>query len=239
MKNLGSTLIRTLLFTSFLLSTQVLAQEEYPHAYPRAGVTKIFENDRGMAWNVEWHKNIEQPYHRHRYDMAGVYLRFGPIKVTRLDGSISPQRPPFEIPRPYFQKKGVTHKEEVIGFSADAPMRWAIMFDLKDVDKKPLTPNAGMNAAFPRDNAKIEIDNERVTLWDYSWTVGESLPAHFYTKDCVQVFYSPGEIKYTDESGKVETRSFKIGDAHFIAAGTIQTQQAISDSPSAITIELK
>lgn len=239
MKNIRTTLATLLVFTLFMFSVNGHAEVDYPHAYPRAGVTKIFENDRGMAWNVEWHKNIEQPYHRHLYDMAGVYLRFGPIRVTRLDGSTSPRRPPFDIPRPYFQKKGVTHKEEVIGFAADAPMRWAIMFDLKEVDKAPLVTTPGMNAAFPRDNATIEIDNERVTLWDYAWTVGETLPKLFYTKDCVQVFYKAGEIQYTDVNGKVERRSFKIGDAYFIAAGTIQSQQAISGSPSAITIELK
>src|SRR5215831_2600859 len=94
----------------------ITAAEDYPHAFPRAGTTKLFDNERVTAWEVHWLKDVAQPIHRHRYDMAGVYLRYGPIRVTSPDGKVSPDRPPFEVPRPYFQKKGITHKEEATGF---------------------------------------------------------------------------------------------------------------------------
>ena len=92
----------------------------------------LFENDRVVAWEVVWKKDVAQPIHRHRYDMAAVYLRYGPIRVTSPDGKVNPPGEAFSVPRPFFQPKGVTHKEEAIGFSADAPERMAIMFDLKD-----------------------------------------------------------------------------------------------------------
>ncbi|MCB1672314.1 MAG: hypothetical protein R3F41_10390 [Gammaproteobacteria bacterium] len=215
------------------------ADDEFPHAYPRSGVKALFENDRVFAWDVTWLRDVEQPYHRHRYDMAAVYLRFGPIRVTQLDGSYNPPGPPFAVPRPFFQGKGVTHKEEMIGFADAAPERWAIMFDLKDVSAKPLSPPTGLAPAFPREGAELAIENERVLEWVHGWETGKPLPAHMYTRDAVQVFYEPGSLSFTDAAGNTQTESFEIGDARFVPAGTIAIEAAVSGSPKAVTIELK
>jgi hypothetical protein len=213
--------------------------EDYPHAYPREGVTKIFENERGIVWDVHWLPGIPQPYHRHQYDMAGVYLRYGPITVTQLDGSVNPQRPPFAIPRPYFQPAGVTHKEEMIGFPEDSPQRWAVMFDLKEIDKPPVALPTGVPAFFPRSGAEAAIDNERVTHWDYTWSIGETVERHMHNKDSLQVFYQAGSIQFTDAQGNVRTEDFAYGDVRYIEAGTIESEVALSGPPKAITIEVK
>ncbi|MBC7983146.1 MAG: hypothetical protein H7Y02_04745 [Candidatus Obscuribacterales bacterium] len=221
-----------------LMSVDAVA-EEYPHAFPRTGVTQLFDNERVTAWYVEWKRNIPQPLHKHRYDMAGVYLRYGPIRVTSPEGVVSPQSPPFEVPRPYFQSKGVTHREEVIGFDADAPERLAIMFDLKEVAAASVVPTSGMPAAFPREGAIKAIDNPRVTEWDHTWIIGHAVPTHMHDKDSVQVFFQGGTIKFTGVDGKVETKTFKFGDARFIPRGTVCAEEAINGSPRAVTIELK
>jgi hypothetical protein len=215
------------------------AAEEYPHAFPRAGTKQLFDNERVTAWEVHWLKDTPQPIHRHRFDMAGVYLRYGPIRVTSPEGVVSPDRPPFEVPRPYFQKKGVTHREEAIGFGPDAPERMAVMFDVKDKIVDPIVPPEGMARAFPRDGANKAIDNDRVTEWDYTWKVGQIVPTHQHDKDSVQVFFQGGSIKFTAANGKVETKTFNFGDARFIPRGTIDSEEAITGSPRAITIELK
>ena len=212
---------------------------EYPHAFPREGTQQLFDNERVTAWRVEWLRDIEQPIHRHRYDMAGVYLRYGPIRVTSPDGVVSPQRPAFEVPRPYFQKKDITHREEMIGFGADAPQRLAIMFDLKEVVVAPVKPPAGVPTAFPREGAIKAIDNERVIKWDYTWKPGRVVATHMHDKDSVQVFYRGGTIKFTGADGKSETKRFAFGDARFIPRGTVKSEEAIEGSPRAITIELK
>jgi quercetin dioxygenase-like cupin family protein len=152
---------------------------------------------------------------------------------------VSPQRPPFEVPRPYFQAKNITHREEVIGFPADAPERLAIMFDLKEVSVAPLAPKPGMPTAFPRAGAIKAIDNPRVTEWDYTWAVGQPVAAHLHDRDSVQVFFEGGTIKFTRPDGKAETKTFASGDARFIPRGTVDTEEALSGSPRAITIELK
>jgi len=221
-----------------LVASAVVAGD-YPHAFPRTGTTKRFENERVTAWEVVWKRDVAQPIHRHRYDMAGVYLRYGPIRVTSPDGAVSPQRPPFEVPRPYFQLKNITHREEMIGFAPDAPERLAIMFDLKEVNVAPVEPRQGMPTAFPREGAIKAIDNERVTEWDYTWSTGHPVTTHMHHKDSVQVFFQGGTLRFTGPDGKVETKAFAFGDARFIPRGTIDTEEAVTGSPRAITIELK
>jgi hypothetical protein len=213
--------------------------DDYPHAFPREGTKQLFDNERVTAWRVEWLRDIKQPIHRHRYDMAGVYLRYGPIRVTSPEGVASPQRPAFEVPRPYFQKKDITHREEMIGFAPDASQRLAVMFDLQEVSVAPVTPPSGVPTAFPREGAIKAIDNERVTEWDYTWTSGRVIATHMHDKDSVQVFYQGGTIKFTTADGKSETKRFAFGDARFIPRGTVETEEAVEGSPRAITIELK
>jgi hypothetical protein len=60
-----------------------------------------------------------------------------------------------------------------------------------------------------------------------------------HDKDSVQVFFRGGTIKFTSADGKVETKTFKFGDARFIPRGTIDTEVASDGSPGAVTIELK
>ena len=201
---------------------------------------KLFENERLTAWRVEWRKEVVQPIHRHRYDMAAVYLRYGPIRVTSPDGVVAPVSPPFQVPRPFFQPKGVTHREEAIGFAADAPERMAIMFDLKEVTIPALKPKDGMPTAFPRPGAeKPAIDNARVLEWDYTWQVGQPVARHLHDRDAVAVFADGGTIKFTAADGSVETKTYAPGDTRFIPRGTIDLEEATAGKPRAVTIELK
>jgi hypothetical protein len=220
------------------VAAATIAAQNYPHAFPRKGVTKLFENERVVAWDVKWVRDVEQPVHRHQFDMAAVYTVYGPIRVTAPDGVVSPQSPPFEVPRPFFQPKGVTHKEEAIGFPG-APEREAVMFDLKDVSFPQVT-RPGMLTAFPREGArKAAIDNDRVREWDYTWQPGKLVPMHIHDRDSVEVFFDPGTIRYKTQDGKEESRTFKRKDTRWIPRGTMESEEAISGTPRAVTIELK
>jgi len=238
MKTIRIALLLPLLTLISFQLPPVVAEEELPHAYPRTGVRTLFENERVYAWDVTWLPGIEQPYHRHRYDMAAVYLRFGPIRVTQLDGTENPQRPPFEIPRPFFQPAGVTHKEEMVRFPEDTPQRWAIMFDLKEVLGRSVSVERGTEPAFPRDGAELAIDNERVMEWEHGWPE-DSDELMTYERDAVRVMSEPGILQYTLPSGTTVTEVLAIGDARFIPAGTVRAEKAVHGSPRAVTIELK
>ena len=168
--------------------------------------------------------------------MAGVYTVYGPIRVTSPDGTVSPVTP-FAVPRPYFQPKGVTHKEEAIGFP-DAPEREAVMVDLKEVSFPPVM-KAGVGTAFPRDGAAKAIDNARVIEWDFTWVPGRPVAQHIHDKDSVEVFFDPGTIRYKRADGTEDTKTFKRKDARFVQRGTIDTEEAIGGSPRAVIVELK
>ena len=234
------TMLFLLVIISFALpSIQLYAIEELPHAYPRIGVRTLFENERVFAWDVTWLPGIEQPYHRHRYDLAAVYLRYGPIRITTLDGEENPQNPPFDIPRPYFQPAGVTHKEEMVRFPEDAPQRWAIMFDLKETIGRREEVRPGTVAAFPRPSAELAIDNGRVLEWIHEWTLGAESEPLTYERDALQIITESGVLQYTFQSGVTLTEAYATGDARFIPAGTVRSEKAISGAPKAVTIELK
>lgn len=223
-----------------LAATTTMVAQNYPHAFPRTGVKKLFENERVVAWEVNWLTGVEQPIHRHQYDMAAVYLRYGPIRVTAPDGTVNPQSPPFEVPRPFFQAKNVTHREEAIGFPPGTPERMAIMFDLKEVSVPAVPAPKGMTTAFPREGAMTPaIDNTRVLEWDYTWQPGRKVPMHIHDRDSVQVFHTGGVIRFTTPDGKVETKTFAAKDTRFIARGTIDAEEAVTGSPRAVTIELR
>ena len=121
-------------------------EADYPHAYPREGVTKRFENERVIVWEVLWLDGVAQPYHRHRYDMIGVFLRWGPLRVTRPDGTFTESETPFEVPSTFLLRRGVTHKEEGTG----QPERHS---DLKDYAAPPRDRRTDVRPAFPRDGA--------------------------------------------------------------------------------------
>jgi hypothetical protein len=231
--------LRRMMLLSLLtigLLVPVVTAQTYPHAFPRTGVTRLFENERVIAWDVKWLHDVPQPYHRHQYDMAGVYTVYGPIQVTGLDGTVAPITP-FAVPRPYFQPKDITHKEEAMGL-AGAPVREAVMLDLKEGTFAPVT-RPGTAAAFPREGAAKAIDNARVTEWDYVWIPGRRVETRIYERDAVEVFFDGGTIRYRTPDGKEETRTFARKDARFIPRGTIRSEEAVAGAPRAVIVELK
>ncbi|MEW6323393.1 MAG: hypothetical protein AB1635_20165 [Acidobacteriota bacterium] len=218
-----------------LIGAGTVPAQDYPHAFPRTGATLLFENDRIILWEVNWIHGVKQPIHRHRYDMAGVYLRFGPITVTTPDGKAASGQP-FEVPRPYFQVKGITHREEAMGQPGD-PERLAIMIDLKDGPApRPLAPG-GPPPQFPRPGATKVLENERVRMWDYTWT-DQATEFHTHDTDTVEVFFTPGAIRATTPRGGQEVSPVLFKTARFVARGKVDREEAIQGTPRAIIVEL-
>jgi hypothetical protein len=212
-------------------------QAEYPHAFPRKGVTQILDNIRVTVWEVNWRHGDQQPVHRHAYDMAGVYLRWGPITVTNLDGT-AVQSPEFPVPRPYFQEKGITHREEASGRPGD-PERLAIMVDLKESVTDMMFIDAEEPPAYPREDAKNVLENPRIRMWDYTFTPGAPAVARIYRSDVVEVVVTGGTVTVTGPGGKAEARILAPRQARYINRGSILTEQSVSGAARIVAIELK
>ncbi|MEZ5286473.1 MAG: hypothetical protein R2712_17025 [Vicinamibacterales bacterium] len=220
-----------------LASAAGSARQDYPHAFPRTGTRQIVDTPRVTVWEVNWIHGVPQPYHRHRYDMAGVYLRFGEITVTRPDGTATTGQA-FDVPRPYFQPRGITHKEEAKGRPGD-PERLAIMLDLKDVPEAETPLPGGTPDAFPRDGATNVLENDRVRMWDYTWTAGEAATMRRYAHDAVEVIVAAGTLLIRTPDGGETTRMVAPKEARFVPRGTVEAIEARTGTPRAIVVELK
>ena len=211
-----------------------LIAQDYPHAFPRAGTTKLLENERVIVWDATWPDGVPQPYHRHRYDMTGVFFRWGPLRVTRLDGTFTANPEPFEVPWVFFQGKGVTHKEEGIG----TPERHSLMVDIKEYSGQPREVPGDLRTAFPRPEAEIELDNPRVTVWDTRWPEAEDT-FHVHARDTVVIFIEGGKLRTRDPDGFEQLTRYFPEDLLFFPAGTAHASTTVGMSPRAMFYVLK
>jgi hypothetical protein len=57
-----------------------------PPAFPRAGSTKLLENDRVVVWESEWTTGVSTPMHFHDKDVVVTYLADGALASTDAAG---------------------------------------------------------------------------------------------------------------------------------------------------------
>lgn len=226
-------ILTTTLLTTLAVSVGLGRAQDYPHAYPREGAVEIFQNERVIVWEVIWSDGVPQPYHQHRYDMTGVFLAWGPLRVTRPDGTFTVSEEPFEVPSVFFLNKGVTHKEESIG----APDRHAIMMDIKDVAGPPAATRTDV-PAFPGDYAEEMLDTQRVKVWDLVLQPGQELPMHVHPTDTVAIAFSGGAVRFDVEGGEVLTTTLEEKDIGFYPAGTTHAVEVVSGTPRLMVYEL-
>ena len=93
----------------------------------------------------------------------------------------------------------------------------SIVIDLKDHPIAPIANTTGYPLAFPRPGSKKILENDRVIVWDYTWTLGVATPMHFHDKDVVVVFLEDGDLNSTTLDGKVTTNSYTPGTVRFNA----------------------
>src|SRR6266699_6600624 len=93
--------------------------------------------------------------------------------------------------------------------------------------------------AFPRENAKQIVDNERVTVWDVTWPKGKATSLHRHKYDLIGIDLAEATIKVTGADGQSRTSSTKVGAVVFLNKGTVHIEEGASDNPRhAILIDL-
>ena len=229
------TVVTLLVGVALVSSTGLAVAQEYPHAFPRPGAVKILENERVFIWEVVWPDGAPQEYHRHRYDMTGVFLRWGPLRVTRLDGTFTESLEPFEVPWVFFQGKGVTHKEEGIG----QPERHSIMIDLKDYTPPPLEPRTDIPGAFPLAGAEDVLDNDRVRVWSLDMEPGQTVPMHYHDRDLIWVFLEGGTLEVRGEGVQLERKTWHFKDVRYLPRGQAHRIEVVSGFPRVMIYELR
>lgn len=193
---------------------RVATPASLPPAYPRPGATKILDTDRVQVWNIAWLKGQPSPLHRHIYDLVGVYYEPGDRMIISPDGARRPvSTKAWDIA---FQRKDVTHIEEGV---SDAPLR-AVFVEMKQPGPYGAEATAGDAAAFPGAGATERLDNDRVTVWEFTRMPSSTRHRHMHDAVAVEI---DGEHPR----------------ATWIARGTVHSDEAVANASRLYVFELK
>lgn len=217
-----------------ILAMGLASPQRYPPPFPREGAKKLIDNERVVVWDVEWQKGKPTPMHEHPYDVVGVFLAGGAVKITEPGGAVrTSERSPLGTVT--YGAKGVLHSEEGL---SDPPRR-AIVIELKEATPPALSPPPGVPLSFPREGAKSLLDNARVSVWDYQWLAGKPVPVHFHDKDVLVVFIEAGRLRSTPPGGEPTVSPARFGEVRFNPRNRAHSEETIEGTPRAIIIELK
>jgi hypothetical protein len=208
--------------------------QSYPPAFPRPAAKMLLETDRVVVWDIVWPNGQATPMHRHVYDQVGTYYAAGGRMITTPDGvSRSTMTPVGALST---TRKGTTHIEEG---ATDPPLR-AVFIELKhdSASGEPEAPSA-VPPAFPRDGAKPMLDDERVTIWDYTWRPGTRGIMSRYPRDTILVWLSNGTLRLTPPGGSPTVIDVAPGQIRREPRGTIETDEVLSGSPRAMVFAFK
>jgi hypothetical protein len=114
-----------------------------------------------------------------------------------------------------------------------------IVTQLEDTHIPPHANGSTYPLAFPRPGSKKLIDNDRVLVWDYSWTRGVPTPMHFHDKDVVVTYLADGALRSTEPNGTTVVNPHYFGFTKFNAGDRTHTEELIRGTGRAIIIELK
>jgi hypothetical protein len=95
------------------------------------------------------------------------------------------------------------------------------------------------NVNHSRPGVKKILENERVIVWDCTWTLGVASPTHFHDKDVVALFLEDGDLKSTTLDGKSVVNPHTPGEVRFTLGNRTHTETLVRGRQHAILTELK
>lgn len=114
-----------------------------------------------------------------------------------------------------------------------------IIVELKDHKVAPLANKSGYPNAFPRPGSKKVLENDRVIVWDYTWTPGVATPMHFHDKDVVVTYLKDGSLKSTTPAGDNVVNDYTFGAVRFNLRDRSHMETLVKGSQRAIIVEFK
>jgi cytochrome oxidase Cu insertion factor (SCO1/SenC/PrrC family)/Cu/Ag efflux protein CusF len=115
----------------------------------------------------------------------------------------------------------------------------AIAITLKDKKVAPIANTSGFPNAFPRPRNIKLYEDQRVIVWDYTWTPGVATPMHFHDKDVVVIYFGNGSLRSTTPDGKSVVNKWTTGDTRFNLRDRVHTETLVDGQLRAIITELK
>jgi hypothetical protein len=192
-----------------------------------------FNNDRVKAWDVTLTPGRPVSIGRQENDFVTLVLVGGEIRTTSSDGKTSVASRKFGDA--VYARKGTEEKEELV---SGTPAR-LIVVELKDHPVPLLTNKSGYPLAFPRPGSKKVLENDRIVVWNYTWTPGVPTPMHYHDKDTLAVYRYSGSVKSTTPDGKSVVNDHKFGDIWFNKGDRTHFEELAKGQQTAIIVELK
>jgi len=121
----------------------------------------------------------------------------------------------------------------------DPGLAGAVVIELKDHSVPPLANASGFPNAFPRPGAMKRLENDKLLVWDYTWTTGVPTAMHFHDKDVVVVYLENGALKSTTPDGQSVVNELSPRLIRFNARDRIHSEELVSGKARAIITELK
>jgi hypothetical protein len=113
------------------------------------------------------------------------------------------------------------------------------VIELKDHPVPPLANPSRFPNAFPRPGVVKRLENDKILVWDYTWTTGVPTPMHFHDKDVVVVYLENGALKSTTPDGQSVVNELSPRLIRFNARDRIHTEELVRGKARAIITELK
>lgn len=93
---------------------------------------------------------------------------------------------------------------------------------------------------FPRPDATMVLENDRVEVWDVTWPKGQPSPMHEHVYDQISITLVAGSIKVTRPSGSPTLGKSQFGSVNFVRKGTVHAEEGMSDvAQHKIMVQLK
>jgi len=115
----------------------------------------------------------------------------------------------------------------------------SIIIELLAPPVGPLANTTGLPDAFDRPGIEKLLDNDRVTVWRYTWQPHKKTQRHFHANDVVVVHLAEGVLASTTPDGKTAMNANSYGLTKFNPRGRIHEEELVKGKASAIIVELK
>jgi quercetin dioxygenase-like cupin family protein len=115
----------------------------------------------------------------------------------------------------------------------------SILVELLEPPVGPLPNTTGLPDAFNRPGIVKLLDDERVTVWRYTWQPHKRTPMHFHADDVVVVYTAEGVLASITPDGKTVMNPNSYGFAKFSPRGRVHQEELVKGQSSAVMVELK
>jgi hypothetical protein len=115
----------------------------------------------------------------------------------------------------------------------------SVIIELLAPPAGPLPNTTDLPDAFDRPGIEKLFDNERVTIWRYTWQPHKKTPRHFHANDVVVVHLADGVLASTSPDGKTVMNPNSFALTKFNPRGRIHEEELVKGKASAIIVELK